>query len=248
MKQIYLKDIKFKNLKLIHGNYLESEIYHDNNLTYKLYKGDIGTWERTRKRKKMEEFGENKTNLPILVPKAQILFREKNPRFIGYVMDYFEGCNLSNWIEHHDILEILELEKRISLALKKIHEDDRNIILGDLHFGNILINEEKDFRFCDFDSYHIGKRKADSYSYLLEEYLRNKKIPYRDSRKLDNISLLLMTYGIIFNKRIMEITPYEYDEKKEELPFLEQSKRYYKSLRYAERKAPFVPYLHEMMK
>lgn len=99
-----------------------------------------------------------------------------NNECVAYVRNFIEGLILSMKVHENDFnnKEYINILKRISDFLKLQHK--KGIVIGDLSFQNIVIDNNNDFNFFDIDNIGIGKNRG----------LRAGKIPYTTSKLLDS--------------------------------------------------------------
>ena len=80
------------------------------------------------------------------------------------VVEYFAGISLEKKIESTEtkfsLIEKIKIFKKVLETMAFMHE--KGVLHGDLHHGNILINEDLDVKIIDFDlALHVSERKND---------------------------------------------------------------------------------------
>lgn len=108
------------------------------------------------------------------------------------MLPYLKGYNtLYNTTFNNDFTtkDILLLLKKNMTILKDIHQD--NVTHGDIHSSNIMINEDHDLEFIDFDSGTVDSYVSEDNAFFYEqEYTSEEKI--KKTRDEDKLDLLLM--------------------------------------------------------
>ena len=85
----------------------------------------------------------------------------------------------------------------ISLSLKKIHTDPRNIVIGDLHFGNIIIDSNLNHYFIDMDSCMIDGLLPERLPNIIVSYANNRGNFWFDiSRETDKLCMFLLLFTV----------------------------------------------------
>lgn len=140
---------------------------------------------------------------------------------------------------------------RISITLKKIHRRGESIVIADLSFFNILVSEIEstlDYFFIDFDSVLIGEDlKEDRIALLTKDYSSYRNVRLKINRNFDRLTFLLYFLESVFEKSIIEVSMYEYDEMSERVNILRDLRNLIIELKKNEGTVPFVPYLHEVI-
>ena len=144
-----------------------------------------------------------------------------------------------------DINEIMNILIKVSMELKKIHEE--NIVISDLNARNIRIDKNGTPYFLDCLSYSIGKYKSDVISRILLSYLVEHDIyPETITKEMDKISFMMLVFNLIFDKKFYYITYNEYESKIESIKYLGALQNYFEMLRTRKRQID-MPYLHEII-
>lgn len=126
----------------------------------------------------------------IITPKYIV---KENNKTVGYLSNYIKGETIAHSnLDYNDKIYYLKKTKEI---IEKLHYK-YNIIHGDLHGGNIIINNKNvfliDFDNCNINEYYIKKK------YCLEQvekYIDNFGINYN----LDIFTFNITTYSILYN-------------------------------------------------
>lgn len=245
MKKISIRDLDFN--KLTYKDYYneESDIYIGNNKLYKLFKS-FDYEELENKEKKIEILNNKNLDKSIIIPDIIIT---QNDCFRGCGMDYIDNTRqLFSYKKHYnDLNNFMKIVNFVSNVLENsIHKN--NIVVCDLSFSNIIIDEELNPYFIDFDSCSVDNIKTQVIASLLSYYYKYRKVTIDINQNMDRLSLILNTLYIIFRKKIENISLYEYDELKEQIYFLEELKELFLELKKQERFIPDVPYISEFIK
>lgn len=220
MEIIREKDINFKALTRIHSKTnSESRLFHDGEVLYKMYK-ETPLRLLNRKKHKIELLnGEDRLD-NVIFPDKIIL---KKQVMSGCCMPYIDNATIMFYFatQSSDINVFLQLVSQISHSLRKIHNDPRNIVVGDLSFSNIIFDENMNHYFIDFDSCMIDKIPSDMISFLFDYYLNERGINYADiNQNTDKLCLILNTIYTIFCKDVDSLSMYEFDSKAEKVSAL----------------------------
>lgn len=243
MNQIKIGDIDFPHLQIVHSdNNLESTIYHDDKKAYKIFKGQNKN-ELKFKKTKIEILGDG-IQLPNVVMPQDVILSEDY--FWGYSMDYIQ-----NSIPLYDFMtsnhEYFEIIRRLSQTIAKIHQDPRNIVIGDLNFDNIVMDKDNNFHIVDIDSCQIAGIPNETISQILMLYLTRTGIsPKNINQNHDRLSLLLSVLTKLFNKHILTVSMYEYDKKAERIHELKDIKKVLLEVKKS-KTTPTVPYIHDII-
>lgn len=241
-------DINFNNLKKLkcRAN-SESDLYTDGESLYKMFKR-MTSEELRRKERKIELLADGDKIENIIFPERKIV----NGNLIsGYSMDYvkdslilFEFAKKSKRI--NDFLRVIY---DVSLTLRKIHNDPRNIVVGDLSFSNVIFDKDFNHYFVDFDGTMIGNIPSERISFLLNDYTVLRGL-YRFSvdKNSDIFSLMLCTLHTIFGIEIDKISMYDYDFVAEKNETLRNMREYVIEMKKKNNYIPSVPYMDEIIK
>lgn len=243
MKKIDITSINLDKVVKINDNMSsESAIYHDNKMVYKIYK-NFSIYELIEREAHVEATSKI-TNLRVATPLAKLY---NGYSFCGCVMAYKKGITLSEYEKTHSIEELKDKLIDISLELEEMHQNKEKIILGDINYKNIIVDEKSDdFSFIDFDGVGIKRMEPMTISAPLFEYLENRKIDYRGKQNYDRLAYLLAFYQTVFHKSIDEVSEDEFEMKTDELPFLNRSRYDFKVLKKKNKTVKDMPYFHEV--
>ncbi len=92
------------------------------------------------------------SNLPEITMPLHIV--TEGNRICGYLMEYHEGKSLSDIVDSTDISSEYKLSCFIKLA-RVINNLPRDIFIGDLHSGNVIVLPDGDIRLIDIDGFSI---------------------------------------------------------------------------------------------
>ena len=189
----------------------ESNVYIYNGLIYKVFK-DFDFETISHKEKKIELLNKTSSIKELVLPEKKILV---NNKFIGYSMQYI--ANTKTLYDSKNIIgtysKFVETFKKISEVLKKCHSN--NIILSDLSFNNIIIDNNLNIRFVDLDSAKINDLHSDKVSGLINRFYKSHGGSIWDSQvspEIDKLSLILLFIYMIFDTEIQYVSDLEYND------------------------------------
>lgn len=242
MEILDIRDIDFSKLEMLDIFSSESTLYFYDKLIYKLY-DDLPLDTLKRKREKMYLLNQGENNFDAVIP--SILIQNRDLMY-GCAMEYIK--NSKSLIKYKKSEMFILLLYAVSLSLKKIHSDPRNIVVGDLHFNNILIDEKWHHHFVDFDSVMIDGIKEDRLPRNLMDYVSNRgNFKYEVSPKTDKLCMFLSILNALFGKDIDSISMNEYDEKAETLYTLKNMRNLVLDVKNNSSGILEVPYLSELI-
>ncbi len=246
METINYNDIDFSELTKLDIQSSESDIYTKKDATgriklYKLFKEELNSYDLTLKAEKLKILEKKKINDSIVVPEFKIV----DNSLVGTIEDYIHGVDLVNIPAFYSYNIVLDMLLSISENLKAIHEND-GIIVGDLNFGNIRIDKDKNHHFLDVLSYSLDKIPVNAISTILLDYLKRNRIKKKVSINNDKISFLLSTYSLLTDKSFDSITSYDLDKLVDEDNRIEKLKDIFNDLKNGYVKD--TPYLYELIK
>lgn len=247
MEVLMKNEIDFGRLKRMKCDVnSESILYHDNNTIYKMFK-NLPYRDLKRKKRKIELLSSGNPLDNVVLPQYEIM---DGTVLSGYTMEYIKkSFPLFDFtIKNKNINNFLQLVRKISLSLRKIHDDPRNIIVGDLSFSNIIFDENFKYYFVDFDSCMIDGISSDRICFLLDFYIKRRNInKFSISERTDKLSLMLCTLYTIFLRYIDGVSIYEYDLLSEKLETLKNMREYFLNIKKCSGSIPDVPYMDEMI-
>lgn len=243
MKKIDITSINFdKVIKINDDISSESTIYHDNKMVYKIYR-NFSIRELIEREIHVDETSKV-TNLKVATPLAKLY---DHGLFCGCAMEYKRGITLAEYEKTHSMEEVKDKLIDVSLELEEIHRNRKKIVLGDVNYNNVMIDEENnDFSFIDFDGVGIKRLEPMTLSAPLFEYLENRGIDYQGKQNYDRLAYLLAFYQTIFNKSIDDVSEDEFEMKTDELPFINRSRYDFKVLKKKNKTVKDMPYFHDI--
>lgn len=241
MEILDIRDIDFS--KLIILNYIrssESTLYCDDELFYKLYDNLLTA---SRKTKKLLLLNDGEIVPDAVIP--NILIKNKCINY-GCAMNNIK--NSSGLIKYKNSDKFIFLVNNVSISLEKIHSDPRRIVVGDLHFNNILVDTNGKHYFVDFDSCMVDGIPQDRLPKNFMNYVYNRgNFKFKVGSDTDKLCMFLSVLGALFGKDIDDLTMNEYDERAEKLTTLRNMRNYVMEIKNNSNTIPEVPYLHELI-
>lgn len=241
MELLNFDDINYDKLKKLNSNNTtESTLFYDDKVIYKIYKNFIESY---RKKKKILLLNDGESISNVIIPDKLIL---DGIFTLGCGMKYIKNAN--TFRKYKNSISFILLLYLISLSLKKIHNDPRNIVIGDLHFDNIIIDGELNHYFIDIDSCMINGILPERISNIIMCYVQNRgNFSFDVSRETDKLSMFLAMIEAMFNKDIDRVSVYEYDKKIDEIYTLKNMREYFLKIKNTKGCIPDIPYLDELI-
>ncbi len=240
MKILDIRDIDFNELEMLDVLSSESTLYYDEKLFYKLYDNLQNI---QRKEKKILLLNDGNNEFDAVIP--HILIKNRLITY-GCAMERIKNTNSLIKYKKSDIFILLLYA--VSLSLKKIHNDPRNIVVGDLHFNNILIDNKGRHHFIDFDSCMIDGIPHDRIPNNFMEYVGNRgNFEFKVGQDTDKLCMILSFINSLFGKGIDSLSIDEYDEKAEKIYTLKNLRDIVLGIKNNSFGIPCVPYLHEII-
>lgn len=245
-----LEKLEFNNLNLNKLQELKdvlcsNKLYIDNEYLYKIFNLEIVDESQVDEiKRKISLF--DSVNLDFLV----------TPEKCFYDGDTLK-CVASKFIKNSETINDLAIRKGVSYALdniidaskklRKLHYCGKNIVVGDMYFDNIIVDDKNKVFFIDVEGYGIEDFKPTFIPNVTSGFY--DWMNYRQKRdiNMDKVSFLLSLFGVVFEKNIMSIGEYAYDEKSEQLTFLKDLKEVFEDLKYTYHTVPDMPYLYELL-
>lgn len=245
MNKINYHDIDFNELIKLNIESSESIIYVDKKRKrlYKIFKtNDIG--ELLIKSEKLDMLVQKKHIKRMIVPDTKII---DCGNFIGSVEEYINGVDLSDiFKKYNNINDIMGIFIKSSIALEEIHEEE--IVVADLHAGNIRIDENGNPYYLDALSCCIGDKENNMISCLLYDYFKEKNIQIKKvTKEMDKLSFMLMIYTLLCQNMFDENKKLDFNSRFERLKYLKKILGIFELLNSIEENID-VPYLHEIIK
>jgi len=240
MENLDVRDIDFSKLEILDVLSSEGTLYYDDKLFYKFYDQIINIKD---KEQKLMLLNDNPHNLNAVIP--HILIKNKNLT-TGCAMNYIkDDYSLISYKKRDNYIPLLY---EVSESLMEIHNDPRNIVVGDLHFNNILVDKDKKHYFIDFDSCMVGNIKEDRLPNSLLSYIKSLGgFDFDVNSNTDRFCMILSFINSMFDKFILGLSMYDYDEKAEQIYTLKNLRKYVIDIQKAINNIPYVPYLHEVI-
>lgn len=240
METLDIRDINFNKLEMLDVLSSESLLYFDDKLLYKLYDNLIDVENKDRK---LILLNSDSRELAAIIP--HILIKNKLLTY-GCAMKKIDDAAALVEYKKDDIFMLLLYE--VSLSLKKIHDDPRKIVVGDLHFNNILIDKDERHHFIDFDSCKIDDIPQDRLPSNLMRYVRNRcNFDFVVCSDTDRLCMILSLINSIFGSNIDGLSMNEYDKKAEQIYTLKNMRELVFDIKNNSYGIPSVPYLHEII-
>lgn len=244
MNKINYHDIDFNELTKLNVESSESSIYVDKKRKrlYKIFKTRDLT-ELFDKSEKLDLLVQ-KNHIRMIVPDTKII---NYGCFVGTVEEYINGVDLSDIFKKYDnINDIMGIFIKSSIALEEIHKEE--IVVADLHAGNIRIDENGNPYYLDALSCCIGDKENNMISYLLYDYLKEKGIQIQKvTKEMDKLSFMLMTYTLLCQNTFDETKELDFNSRFTRLKYLKNLLGIFELIESSEDNID-VPYLHEIIK
>lgn len=244
MDKIKLSDIDLSSLQKLPFQGSQSIIYTDGSLCYKFLVGFYPNEKRKLYRKFSDMDGLKIDN--VLLPKSLII---KNGDLQGYTMEYIRNSS-SLTIKFSDNLfnckELFYYVYKASKILRSVHE--KGIIIQDLSFSNILVDDNGEVSFCDIDGCHYKGNDSPFISKLLNDFVydyRGGELSF--SEDVDKISMILEFYELIYDEILQNITNSYYHYLSDNIHTLRNLRRFANMLVDKNCDIRDLPYLDEVI-
>ena len=181
-----------------------------------------------------------------------ILFNSDN-QFIGYLMDKAEGRSIGGSFFIKDIFlknypdwnkkNILELCITIVEKIKYLH--DRNILLGDINLGNILVKSSSEVFFVDTDSYQVEEFPCPvtSQQFTAPEMIGKDLKNTKRTKDNEYYAIAVLIFNLLMMGKFPYPISYENDEENDFMyPFFNYSNPRYKDTNVYARIWSYLPY------
>lgn len=246
MGKIELNSIDFSKLHKIDSQYhAESELFHDYKIAYKIFKG-LSEYKLKKKQRKIELLADGPSLASTVMPIDEIFDKMS---FSGSTMKYIdESISLFDFNKRsRDIHLFFQILMILSKSVQEIHQDPRDIIIGDLNFDNVIIDKNFNPYIIDIDSCQIDGLINETFPAILQLYYHIRGIKIMETtRNNDRLSLILCTLYVIFKKDIDSISVYDFDEKAERIQTLRNMRGFILETKKFQG-IPEVPYIHELI-
>lgn len=245
MEKVKYRDINFKDLKYLPNQGKFSDTYEDGKYFYKILKNLSQEEIKNIQYKFLNMEGINLEN--VAFPLKFIMDEDK---LVGYITKYYKNYKELDFAfnkRYFNVKDLFFLLNKVSLGLNQIHE--KNIILSDCSFNNILVNENGEIVFCDLDGC-IFEKSTDFA--LFSEIFNNWLVKFRNDSifvdtNIDKISIILSLFFIIYLKEVQNISKIKYNYLSKNINTLKNLETCFAFL--SSKKAPLgeIPYLHEVI-
>lgn len=248
MNVIRKEDLSFNNFKKLkcRAN-SESDLYSDGEKIYKIFK-KITPRELKRKERKIELLADGNKIENVILPESKIV---NGSLISGYSMDYVKDSMILFEFakKNKNLNDFLKVVYEVSLTLRKIHDDSRKIVVGDLSFSNIIFDKDFNHYFVDIDGSMIGDIPSERISFLLSDYtVLRGMYRFNVDKNSDVFSLMLCTLHTIFGIEIDKVSMYDYDFISEKNETLKNMREYVVQMKKKNNYIPNVPYMDEIIK
>ena len=243
MNKINYHDIDFNELTKLNVESSESSIYVDKKRKrlYKIFKTRDLT-ELFDKSEKLDLLVQ-KNHIRMIVPDTKII---NYGCFVGTVEEYINGVDLSDIFKKYDnINDIMGIFIKSSIALEEIHKEE--IVVADVHSGNIRIDENGNPYYLDALSCCIGDKENNMISCLLYDYFKEKNIQIKKvTKEMDKLSFMLMIYTLLCQNMFDETKELDFNSRFTRLKYLKNLLGIFELIESSEDNID-VPYLHEII-
>lgn len=241
MHVLDINTLNFNKLNILNCNdATEGDLYYDKEVLYKMFINSINV---QRKKRKLMALNDGFLIPNVVIPDTLLI---DNYRTVGCGMPYID--NSISFRKYRNSNSFIMLLYLISLSLKNIHNDPRNILIGDLHFNNIIIDQNLNHYFIDMDSCMIDGIRSDRIPHLLTFYVNfRNNFKFDISRETDRLCMYLATIEAIFGYDIDGLSMYEYDEKAEQIYTLKNMRKFILQIKNNAAGIPNIPYLDELI-
>lgn len=242
MISINYNDIDFSKLSKLDDVCSTNDVYLYDDTIIKIFKKykkeDLKTLESKL------ELLEEKSNIEFLnLPQSSI---KKDGNLVGITLPFINNSmTLNELLQRKGILESMGMLKDASVKLSKLHRE--KIIIGDMHFDNIITDIENTNHFIDVESYGISNYKPIDMPSITYNYYAWMNYYIHQNSNMDKISFFLALFSSIFNKNIISVSENEYEIKSKQLPMLIKLKDIFLDLKYSYSEEPDMPYLYEVI-
>ena len=238
MDIINYSDIDFNRLdKYNQGRFSKSDFYLlDRESLYKIFNK-----ESEEKKEVLEAF--NDLDKDYLSKTKSLIIDEK---LKGYVSKFYEADNLSNLINKKGLLKMMKIILETSKKLEDLHNSNGYPIVGDMHFGNIIVDSNNNPIFVDLDSFGINNISPECIPGVTSNYLSYTYNSIQKNQDIDRLSFLLNLFNKIFKRNILMLDNSVYKDYIYQYPFLESLYNEFIKLKYSSG-IPDIPYLHYVL-
>ena len=244
MTNIKFEDIDFSKLSKLEDVCSTNDVYLFENKIIKIFK-KYKQEELKDLEKKIELLGEKSYFDFLNIPQEKII---KDNKLSGIVLPFINNSmTLNELLQRKGIVDSLSTLKDASIRLSRLHRDSDRILVGDMHFDNIIIDDKGNNHFIDVESYGIQSLKPSDIPSITYNYYTWMNYYICHSSNMDKISFFLALFSSIFNKNIISVSENEYEIKSKQILILEKLKDVFLDLKYSYAEEPDMPYLYEVI-
>lgn len=246
MKTIDYSDFNHCGLKdLTNGFMPKNKFYLDEKrkIIYKIF-NDFSIDECNKKGKTIELLNELNKDY---IPKVHEILKD-NVEIKGYSQDYIQGETLHKLLIKRGILENIKTIIEVSKNMEDLHNSEGNPVIGDMHFENIIVDQNNKPIFIDIDSFGIGNLEADNIPLLLWRYLEYHNMDITKNQNTDRLCLILNLLYKTIGRDVTHLAEFAYQDYAYTYSFLKGLQPVFIELKRAKSNVPEVPYLHKVLK
>lgn len=244
MEKINFTDINFESLVKSKFQGTNATIYKDGETCIKVLDGLYDNEKSSLLRKFEDMDGIIIPN--VLLPKELIM---KDGKLYGYTMNYFaNSMPLSDKFLNRFVncKELFEDVVKASKILRSIHNKD--VIVQDLSFENILVDGKGSVAFCDLDGCSYRQHSSPFISLVLKEfYIDYRRQKVYLCKNLDRISMMISFILIVYGKYMQNLSEREYLTLTNEISTLENMEKYVRMLVNRRKEIEEIPYLDDVI-
>ncbi len=124
----------------------------------------------------------------------------------GFTSKYIKGKVLTDYFNKKDLLVQKKVLLTISKDLERFHNLEGKPVFGDLHFNNIMLDNNFFPRFLDIDSYGIECFKAENVPYSFYVYCDYMNYKIEKNQNTDRINFFLSLIHLFFDKALISVS------------------------------------------
>lgn len=245
MLKIDYSSIDFDSIKRLKGVLATNYIYLNDDKLYKIFNEKRLLLEEIESiNSKIDLFDKIKDLDFLIIPNRKIM---DNNNLKGIETKYLKNSlTLNDYIFKNGITKSLENIYDASKKLCKMHNNEAKIIVGDMHFDNILVSNGKNY-YIDTEGYGIYGTKPIFIPAVTNTFYDWMNYKLETDKNMDKVSFWLAFFGSIFEKNVISVGEYTYDTYAEKIEILKQIKDIYLDLKYTYNLIPDMPYFSEVI-
>lgn len=243
MDLIKTSDIDFSKLELDNSLMFQKNAFyidHENNLLYKFF-SDLSKENRDMIIEKLEILSSLKKDY--LSKIVNVIYDEC---VVGYTQEYIKGDTLSKLVYEKSVLSEIKSIIELSKNLEDLHKN--GVVVCDLHFSNVMVNEEKKPIFIDQESYKVNNLDSFGTATILNRYFSLKCTKMEKNPNLDRISLFLNLFDKMLGRSMYCVSNDTYIGHYSSDPMLHELSPIFFELSNRSGRVPIVPYLHQVLR